>query len=142
MCAIVTQILGKKGAIGSTVKLMTGIFLLVTMISPLLKLRIGDVTGYWDGIAADADQVTQSGAADARQTLEGIIKAKAEAYILDKAGVYGAELTVEVSVGGSEVPVPVAVMLRGNISPYGKKQLQTWIRDDLGIPLEAQTWTT
>ena len=60
---------------------------------------------------------------------------------MDKAKSFGAELTVEVRVDGSELPVPCAVRVSGSISPYGKKQLGSIIADELGIALEDQTWT-
>ena len=48
---------------------------------------------------------------------------------------------VEVTVDTSQTPVPNAVRVSGQISPYGKKQLQQMIANDLGIALEAQIWT-
>ncbi|MBQ8359115.1 MAG: hypothetical protein IJX37_04265 [Oscillospiraceae bacterium] len=141
LCGIVNGLLGKKGALGAAVKLMTGIFMVFTLVSPWVKLQIGDLSGLIGDISASADIAVESGQTDARAALETIIKSKTEAYILDKAKSFGAELTVEVRVDGSELPVPCAVRVSGSISPYGKKQLGSIIADELGIALEDQTWT-
>ena len=141
LCGIVNGLLGKKGALGAVVKLMTGIFMVFTLVNPWIKLEIGDLSGFVGDISAGADILVESGQTDARLALEKIIKSKTEAYILDKAKSYGAELTVEVRVDGSELPVPCAVCVSGSISPYGKTQLSSMIADELGIALEDQTWT-
>jgi len=62
------------------------------------------------------------------------------AYILEKAETFGAELTVEVMLDDSSIPVPSGVRIRGNISPYNREKLGSIIQRDLGIPTEAQIW--
>ena len=141
LCGIVNGLLSKKGALGAAVKLITGIFMVITMVSPLLRIRIDNITGYFDGISSDANAAVESGQMDAADALKAIIKSKTEAYILDKAKSYGAEVTVEVRVDGSDLPAPCSVSVSGSISPYGKKQLSSMIADELGIALEDQEWT-
>lgn len=140
-CGIINSLAGKKGALGATVKLMTGIFMIFCMVSPWMNLQIGDISSYFGDMSADASSVVVSGEKDAQEALKAIIKSKSEAYILDKAKSFRAELNVEVRVDGSELPVPCAVVIGGSISPYGKKQLSAIITDDLGIALEDQVWT-
>ena len=141
LCGIVNGLLSKKGALGAAVKLITGIFMVITMVSPLLRVRIDHITDYFDGISSDADAAVESGQKDAADALRANIKSKTEAYILDKAKSYGAELTVEVRVDGSDLPAPSSVSVSGSISPYGKRQLSSIIADELGIALEDQEWT-
>lgn len=141
LCGIVTGLLGKKGALGATVKLLTGIFMTFTVISPWTQLRLDDFMGYFDDLSYQAGSAAQEGEIMARDTMADIIKTKSEAYILDKASSYGAELTVEVSLDGSDLPAPSAVRISGRISPYGRKQLETIISEELGIALEDQIWT-
>ncbi len=141
LCAIAGALIGKKGVLGAAIKLVTGIFMVICMVTPLLRISVGNPADFLENITAGADDWVQQGQKDAAQTLEEIIKSKTEAYILDKAKSYGAELSVEVRVDGSELPVPCAVSIRGSISPYGKKQLEKLIVQDLGIALEDQTWT-
>lgn len=141
LCRILMSLAGAKGSMAAILRLMTGIFMTLTMVGPLLHIRIADMTDYFDRITVDADYITQAGVETAKESLRDIIKERAETYILDKAGTFGAELTVEVSVDGLEWPVPSKVSIRGSISPYGKKRLQALICEDLGIPLEEQVWT-
>ena len=141
LCGIVNGLAGKKGALGTTVKLMTGVFMVFSFVSPWMDLQIGDISGFLGDISVSTDSAVAFGQNDARDALEAIIKSKTEAYILDKAKYYGAELNVEVRVDGSGLPVPSAVSINGSISPYGKKQLSSLIADELGIALEDQIWT-
>lgn len=141
IAGIVAGFISKKSSVGKVIQLMCGIFLLVTLIMPWTRLKVRDFGDFLDSISLQADAVISTGENMAREELSQIIKAKTEAYILDKAAYYGAELAVEVSVEGSELPVPVAVKISGSISPYGKKQMQKIIAEDVGISLEEQIWT-
>lgn len=141
LCGIVTGFLGKKGTLGAIVRLLTGIFMTLTVVSPWTQVRIGDFTDYFDDLSAQAANVSQDGERMAKDAVADIIKAEAEAYILDKANSFGAELTVEVSVDSSDLPVPCAVRINGRISPYGRTQLERIISEELGIALEDQIWT-
>ena len=140
ICGLISGIVGTKGALSSVVKLITGLFLCFSVISPFLKVNVGNLTGYLGDLQVSGDEIVMEGETAVKKELETIIKSKTEAYILDKAVSYGAELAVEVSVDASQIPVPNAVRVSGQISPYGKKQLQQIIANDLGIALEAQTW--
>ncbi|MBQ2785580.1 MAG: hypothetical protein IJF02_03660 [Oscillospiraceae bacterium] len=141
LCGIINRLTGKKGALGTTIKLMTGIFMIFCFVSPWVDMQIGDISGFFGDVSVSADSAVASGEKDAQDALQAIIKSKTEAYILDKAKSFGAELSVEVRVDGSELPVPCTVLIKGSISPYGKKQLSSIIADELGVALEDQLWT-
>lgn len=140
ICGIISGIVGTKGALASTVKLMAGLFLCFTIISPFLKLNMTNFTDYLDDLQVSGEGIVADGELAAKKELEAIIKSETQAYILDKAVAYGAELTVAVSVDMSGLPTPSGVQLSGEISPYGKTQLQEMIARDLGIAREAQVW--
>ena len=141
LCSIIMRLVGKKGALSAIVKLLTGLFLAVTVISPWAKLQIMDFSTYANGLSAQAQDAVEHGQAMAYLETSSIIKSRTEAYILDKAASLGLHLEVEVTVSGSEPPQPSAVTLRGAVSPYAKQQLQQIIAKDLGIPEGSQTWT-
>ena len=141
ICGLISGIVGTKGALAPIVRLMTGLFLCFTVISPFLQVNVAYFSDYLEDLQSNGDQIVADSETAVKKELETIIKSKTEAYILDKAASYGAELTVEVTVDTSPVPVPNGIRLRGGISPYGKKQLQQIIANDLGIALEAQIWT-
>ncbi|MBQ8768069.1 MAG: hypothetical protein IJZ15_00225 [Oscillospiraceae bacterium] len=140
LCAIVSQLVGKDGLLSAAVKLITGIFMLLTLVSPVLNLKISAPGEIFSDISLQADQITSSASDSTRETISGIIKEKTEAYILDKANLHGAALTVDVSLSESEIPEPVSVQISGNVSPYTRKILSETIEKDLGIATEAQIW--
>ena len=139
-CAVVVGFVGEKGSLGKIVKLITGIFMMLTIASPFARLDISGWTDYFDGLTAQTGAAVEGGENFARESLEEIIKEKTQTYILDKAKDYGAHITAEVTVDGSDLPVPCGVRIRGSISPYGRKQMEVYICDELGIELEAQQW--
>ncbi len=140
VCGIVTSLVGKKGSIGSVIKLLVGIFMMMTIVSPWMRIRFDSLESYFEDISTHAQVLVDEGENAVRDDLATIIKEKTQAYILDKANSFGAELTVEVSVDGSELPVPNVVRISGSISPYGRKQLESIITQELGIALEDQIW--
>jgi len=140
ICGAVVQLLGSKGSMGSLIRLIAGLFMAVTVISPWAQVRISHISNYFDDVSSGSEQIAMAGEQQARDMLVSIIKERTQAYILDKANSYGAELAVEVSVEGSDTPTPCAVKISGSISPAGKKALSNMIKQELGIPLEEQTW--
>ncbi len=139
-CGIAMKLLGKKGTAASIGKMLTGLFLAFTVISPFAKLEIGDVTGFTDAFEADASDAVAAGQSHTKKAMAEIIKSRSEAYILDKAEALGVELTVEVTVSDADIPIPTAVRLTGKVSPYVKSQLRSAIADGLGIIKENQIW--
>ena len=140
LCAVASTLLGKKGTIGTIGKLLCGIFLAITVVSPLTRVQLRSGYELWDDLSADAAAAVASGEAAAYDELRAGIKARTEAYILDKAAFYAAELSVEVTLSDEDPPIPCAVRLTGSVSPYAKQRLQQDISEELGIPKEAQIW--
>ena len=140
ICGAAVQLLGNKGSMGSLIRLIAGLFMAVTVISPWAQVRISHISDYFEDVSSDSEQIVMAGEEQARDMLVSIIKERTQAYILDKANSYGAELAVEVSVDGSDTPAPCAVRISGSISPAGKKALSNLIQKELGIPLEEQAW--
>lgn len=138
--ALVVHVVGKKDAQSAVVKLLAGLFLSITVISPWTKLRLQDISSYFDGFGIDAEQTVSEGTATANSAAAAIIKERTEAYILDKAATFDASLTVEVILSESTPPVPCDVVISGTVAPYAKQQLQHIIENDLAIPKENQVW--
>lgn len=141
ICGIVRRLLGEKGTQGALAKMLTGIFLALTVVSPLAKIKLGGLAD----VIADHQAAGLSAAAQGeemtRQALSQSIKSSTEAYILDKAAALGVELTVEVELNDEDVPSPCGVRLTGQMSPYAKRKLSGILTEDLGIEKEQQTWT-
>ncbi len=140
LLSVLQSITGKKGTYGALLKLIGGLFLSFTIIAPVADIELDRVLEFpWD-FAAQGSAIASRGQEYAQDQLHGIIKDRCEAYILDKAQTYQANVTVEVFLSQGEVPVPSSVRLRGNISPYARQALQQWIQNDIGIPKEHQVW--
>ncbi len=141
LCGVVQTIAGKKGTTGSILALMAGIVMILTVLSPWAKIRLSDFSLELGDISAQSDNMIASGEKAALDAYRAIIKERTEAYILNKADSFGAELQVSVSLKEGSQPIPEAVTISGNISPYAKRVLSDMIQKDLGIGLEEQIWT-
>ena len=140
LSAIAIRIIGKNGAFVSIVKLLAGIFVVITVIAPWSKLKFNDLSSYFSDLelqASDAAQLGESLAVDAKAS---IIRTQIEAYILDKASELELNVEVEVIITETVVPQPESVTIKGAASPFGKQRLGQIIADDLGIPREKQLW--
>ena len=140
ICGIATTLLGQKGSLGTAVKLLAGIYMTLSVIAPWGQVRLEELNHWKEQINADAEQISSSGQNAAREAMAESIITSTQAYILDKAETLGAEVTVEVMLDDSPIPVPIRVRIRGNISPYNREKLGSIIQRDLGIPTEAQIW--
>ena len=140
LCGIATTLLGEKGVMGVAVKLMAGIYMTLSIVAPWGQLRLGEISQLKDQFTAEGERVTLSGQNAARDAMAESIIESTRTYILDKAETLGAQLSVEVMLDDSPIPVPCGVRIRGNISPYNREKLSSIIETDLGIPTEAQTW--
>lgn len=141
ICGILNALAGKKGSVTSIIKLLTGLFLALTVIRPVVKISFDEFDQYMDAVSVEANAAVSDGENMASQELASIIKAKAEAYILDKAASLGVDLEVDVILSNTAPPMPVEVVLAGAVSPYAKVQISTMIAEDLGISKEAQQWS-
>ena len=140
ICSVVNTLAGKKTAHGAIIRLISGLFMAITLISPLVNIKLTDYADYFNNFSIDADAAVASGAASATEELRSIIKSQTEAYILDKADSMDAVLDVEVTLNDDDPPVPCGVRITGSISPYSKEILSSFIANDLSIAKEDQIW--
>lgn len=138
--SILESLLGKKGIPAAIGKLISGLFLVLTIIRPLADIRLEDLRFPISQIQSDGALAVTAGEADTRQALAAGIKQRVESYILDKAAALEADLAVEVILTASDPPVPAFVRIQGTASPYARAQLSKIISDELGIPKEEQQW--
>ena len=137
--AAILRIIAGEGAMGKLTKLLSGLFLAVTVLSPLVKFEIPDPARWLEDYMTEGEAAAQAGEAMAKEYSEGIISAELEAYILDKAAALGCELSAEVRVddGG----LPERVMLSGEISTADRAALARMLVRELGIGEEAVIWS-
>lgn len=139
--AILLRLVNGKSPSYKLIKLMCGILMILTVVSPWTRLSPETYMGYLDAVEADALYIREGGEFYMHEQLGRGIKEKTEAYILDKAALLGADIHVSVTCDSSEIPKPISVEIKGNISPYAKGRLQQVLQNDIGIPEDKQTWT-
>ena len=125
---------GKKGLI----HLLSGIFLLLTLIRPITEISLRDMTRLHREIQNDAVRASDQGEDYAQAAMIRHIKEQCQAYILDKANALGAQIQAEFTLNAQMVPVGCTI--RGQVTAYAKQQLRKILQSDLGIPREAQQW--
>ena len=138
--SILTSVTDEKSSEGKLLRLLGGLYLTIVVIHPVVGFDFGNLQSFFDELTPDTQAASEYGQELAQDQLSEIIKSKAEAYILDKAGLYPADVTVEVMISEEEIPVPESVIIRGVFSEDVKYSLQNMIESDLDIPKEHQTW--
>lgn len=139
LAGILNGLTDEKSSLGAMTRMVCGLFLAFTVISPFHDLNMTYITSFAQSFDEAAAASVSYGESIADQAVRDIIKQETEAYILDKAGLYQLKLDVEVELGDCE-PVPASVRITGPASPYARTQLQKTITDELGIPKERQQW--
>ena len=140
ICSVVNSLPIGNGPTKRILKVITGLFMSVTLISPIMQFDFTAIPDYFTDVSLTAEQLTAEGQEYSTDAMSHIIKQKMESYILDEANRVGADMDVEVKVTESYPPEPYQVIVRGSISPYNKKSLMEYIAKNLGIPQESQIW--
>lgn len=124
----------------SLIKFVTGLAVTVVILSPLMDEKKIDLRISLDEILAGSETAVQNGVLAANQTCAGFIKEKTEAYVLNKASEFGAQVDVIVTLSDTDLPTPSHIAVSGAVSPYAKVRLSECIRDELGIDEDDQEW--
>lgn len=138
---IAVSICDKKSATSAVVKLIVGVFMTLTILKPMIEIKIADISEYLSFVNTTASDSVQAGCDWADSETTAIIKEQSEAYILDKASNVGVQVEVDVAVCAQAPYAPSAVTVSGNVSPYAKMQLSEIIEKDIGVSKENQIWT-
>lgn len=141
ICSIITGLIGKKSPHYALVCLLCGIFLSLTVVKPLVQVKLEDIRIYGQSITLDAQNAVAYGETIAQTQKNDIIKQRLETYILDKAASLGAELSVNVTLDEDNAGIPKMVSLSGDIAPLARERLTRIIAEELGIAKEDQLWT-
>ena len=140
LVSVVTTLIGSKSSTAPYIKLVGSLFIAFTVFSPLLGIRTDGIVGYFSSVDGSADRIIVETQATVHSQKVSIIKAKTEAYILEKAESLGLDISVEIGFDDADSIVPANVRICGPVSPYTKDQLSKVISSDLGIPEEQQKW--
>lgn len=138
-CGIL-QMLLSDGTAASLVKLISGLVVSISILSPLIKEEIFQWDLRFEEIMSDSSAVILQGEATASELIQKRIKEETEAYILTKASDMGVDIGLAVELGNEYPNVPEKLTIYGDVSPYVKRQLTATISKNLGIPEENQIW--
>lgn len=140
LCSVLLGITGSGGTQGKLLRLICGCFVALAVISPL---RTGVLQGLFPDLnlcRQEAEQLVAEAEEEAAAQRKAIIKQQAEAYIGNKAAAMNCALSVSVTLATQPPYAPVAVELRGEISPSAKRELSQWLQDNFGLAGEEQVW--
>ena len=138
ICSIIRGFSEKLSVSKALVVMITNLFLLVTIISPIRKIRISDISIFPKEMITDGSAYIQEGTKLAEVAKEQIIQKEIEAYILDRAQAIGLRVDVEVLL--DETDLPTHIIIQGTASPYKQQQLSNEIQSQLGIEQENLEW--
>ena len=138
--SLVGVIFNGNKSVGSIIKFISGIFLGLTVISPILNVQSFNISDYFSSLTTDAEIIADTGSDFAAANQKAIIMEQASAYVLEKAKALNLDITAQLEFGNENIPIPKQIYLNGNVSPYAKKELTHFIAEQLGIPEENQVW--
>lgn len=142
LCGIAVTLLEKNKSLSLVCKVLSGMILLITVMKPLLSIPITSSLHFYSCIVEDAEQIIDQAKTITNSKQAARIKSEIEQYILNKASEMGTQLGVTVELDEENMYTPCAVVLEGGISPYVRTKLSQMISDNLGIPKEAQKWSS
>lgn len=137
ICGIITGLF-PKGAAREVMKLVCGLFLAYTVLRPMAGAELGHLEDLPFSFSSQGEAAAALGTQMAEESLAQFIKEETQAYILDKASKLG--LILEADVTLDEENIPVAVTLRGQVSPYDRSRLERMLTQDLAIAKENLQW--
>ena len=132
------QSLIPPGSVRKAANFTGGLILLLVLLQPVLGMDLEDLHLDFSDYQAAMEE-RQADLADMQtETMASIIAERTQAYILDKAGELGVDVTVQVETAAGEdgVPVPWSAELTGERS----ESLSSYLETELGIPAERQVW--
>lgn len=139
LCGILNSLM-LKGAAKEIVKLVSGLFLVFCIISPVSNVRLPELTDVGQDIQKEAERAVRSGEEHTREALSDSISRQLETYILDKAQEAGVDLSVQVQLSCEGTFLPEQVVLSGDAAESIRSRLIAEIAEDLGIPEEDIQW--
>lgn len=142
-CALIGGILlsfAPKGAAGQLQKLIIGIFVSFSLISPLRELELKAAIRLPEDLYREGVSIASAARTDSRHEIANIIMDQAGAYILEEAKRLNVNIQIESITLDEDTLKPEGVAISGSVSPYDRTMLAGYIETTLGIGKEAQVW--
>ena len=139
VCGLILAITGSDGPGGKLRGMLCGMFLAFLAISPLREMDLSGLRYTDPGLSAQGDALAAAGTNQAKEAMADIIKDQCGAYILNKAGELGVQLSAQVELN-PDSGAPVSAVLTGTATPYEKEALADYITQTLGIERSGIQW--
>ena len=140
LCSILKQITAKLNLSSKWIHMLAGVLMAIVLISPIKKISLGLVQDFSADYIEEGQYYAQMGEQIAAEQTAEFIKEHVRTYILEKASSLNAKVEVDVLLSESQLPIPCGVQIQGEISPYARQVLATYICNELGVPEENQVW--
>lgn len=141
LCGILTSLTPSKGTVATAIKLMAGMLMLLSVLRPWTSISLNGFFNWREDFAQEASDCVSTGQLLAGESYRQSIIGMTQAYILDEAKRLDCSIQVEVFLTDEDPPVPRAVRMTGEVSPYARRVLTNFIAERLGIGQEDQIWT-
>lgn len=138
ICAVL-QSLFPEGSMKSLIRLVCGIFLMVTALGPVSGVSLPDLGMIAEQYVQEGKEQSFRGEAMAIHEQEERISEELEAYILDKAALPPDQIQVSIQLDTNMIPSSVRIC--ANMEGEEKQKLEAVIAGELGIAKENQQWT-
>ena len=138
ICCVVLSLF-QEGSLRNLLRMVCGVILTLSALSPLTELTFPDLSTFSDSYWEDGEAISAMGTDMAAEQTSERIQRQLEAYILDKAAALDAEIRPVMEL--NEQGIPVSVRICGSCSDSVRRSLTAVITNDLGIPEEDQEWT-
>ena len=138
LCGILKQIVGSSKMSSGMIRVLSGLFIAICIVSPWKNFRVDDLTQYNPLITEQGDLYAMTGYEITQKKIDKFIIQNTEAYILEKANQL--QTQVEVIVSLSEDSIPVSVQITGQLSQEAKEELSAFLLNNIGIQKEMQIW--
>lgn len=140
ICGVISKLYPKSSAGNSIIQMMCGVFMVLTAVSPWLKLPIYDFTAYVASFNQQADLASNWGIEEAEEYKRMLITEKVSTYILDKAAELGIVIDIEVILSEDEKSIPCGIIIKGEVPEEKKHQMEKLLENELGIRRADQIW--
>lgn len=138
LCALADALM-PKGPVKGVGKLVCGLILAVTVVSPVVTLDLEGGLQWLEGWEVGLEQREEELKKQVDEGMKTIIEQEYEAYIVDKAAQLGAACTARVECRQEDegVYLPKTIWIRGALSQPQREALSGSLMEELGVASEA-----
>ena len=139
LCAVADALM-PPGAVRRAGKLVCGLVLLGTVLSPVAGLDAESGQRWLDGYLSGLDSREEELEKTVNGHMKGIIEQRCAAYIVDKAEEMGIICQAEVTFAYDEdgTPYPWEIAAWGTWTQEGRDRLSAVLEQELGVPASRQ----